>query len=334
VKLLALLWAAALAAAQPPVQVIKPAPKTVVRGYFSAEVAPVVRIRSGDTVKLESAMIAGPAMMREGGIPDAAIREADRVIHREVKNAGPGPHVLTGPVYVEGAEPGDTLEVRIKAVDLAFDYAIIIMCPGCGMLPDDFPYWRVKSYPLDRRTMTASFPGGITVPLKPFFGVMGVAPPPVSGRISTAPPWIHGGNMDNKDLVAGTTVYFPVHTRGALFSVGDAHAAQADGEVNVAALETALTGTFQFFVHKGKPLRWPRAETPTHYITMGFHENLEEAGRIALREMLDFLVTEKGLTRDDAYLLAGSAVDLRVTQVVDGKKGIHATVAKAIFGKH
>jgi acetamidase/formamidase len=334
VKTVLLLWAAALAAAQPQTHIVKPTPKTVVRGYFSAEAAPVVRIRPGDTVSLESAMIADPAMMREGGIPDTAIREADRVIHREVKDAGPGPHVLTGPVYVEGAEPGDTLEVRIKAVDLAFDYAIIILCPGCGMLPDDFPYWRVKSYPLDARTMTARFPGGITVPLRPFFGVMGVAPPPVSGRISTAPPWIHGGNMDNKDLVAGTTLYLPVHARGALFSVGDAHAAQGDGEVNIAALETALTGTFQFFVHKGKLLRWPRAETPTHYMTMGFHENLEEAGRIALREMLDFLVVEKGLARDDAYLLAGSAVDLHVTQVVDGKKGIHATVAKAIFGKH
>jgi acetamidase/formamidase len=182
--------------------------------------------------------------------------------------------------------------------------------------------------------MTARFPGRVRVPLKPFFGVMGVAPPPVSGRISTAPPWIHGGNMDNKDLVAGTTLYLPVHTRGALFSVGDAHAAQGDGEVNIAALETALTGKFQFFVHKGKLLRWPRAETPTHYITMGFHENLEKAGRIALREMLDFLVSEKGLARDDAYMLAGSAVDLHVTQVVDGKQGIHATVAKDIFGKY
>jgi acetamidase/formamidase len=181
--------------------------------------------------------------------------------------------------------------------------------------------------------MTARFTDGVSIPLRAFFGCMGVAPPAASGRISTSPPWIHAGNMDNKDLVAGTTLYLPVHARGALFSVGDAHAAQGHGEANIAALETALTGAFQFLVRKDLRLRWPRAETPTHYMTMGFHEDLDEAAKIATREMIDFLVAEKHLTRDDAYMLCGAAVDLHVTQVVDGKKGIHAMLPKAIFGR-
>ena len=177
----------------------------------------------------------------------------------------------------------------------------------------------------------ARFADGIEIPLRPFFGVMGVAPPIATGRISSGPPWIHTGNMDNKELVAGTTLYLPVHVKGALFSVGDGHAGQGDGEVCVTALETALRGTLQLSARKDIRLRWPRAETPTHFMTMGFHENLEEAARVAVEEMLDFLVQEKHLDRDEAYILASDAVDLRITQLVDGKKGVHALLPKAIF---
>lgn len=244
---------------------------------------------------------------------------------------GPGGHILTGPVYIEGAAPGDTLEVRIKEIRLAIPYAYNGFRPGSGFLPDDFPYSRIKIVPLDRERMIGHFSDRIEVPLRPFFGSMGVAPPEANGRISSAPPWIHAGNLDNKELVAGTTLYIPVHAPGALFEAGDGHAAQGNGEVDITALETSLTGVFQFILRKDLHLRWPRGETPTHYITMGLHEDLREATRLAALEMIDFLVTEKHLTRDDAYMLASSAADFCITQLVDGNKGVHAMIAKAIF---
>ena len=160
---------------------------------------------------------------------------------------------------------------------------------------------------------------------------MGVAPPEASGRISSGPPWSHAGNLDNKELVAGATLYIPVQAPGALFQVGDGHAAQGNGEVDITALETSLVGTFQFIVRKDMHLRWPRGETPTHYITMGLHEDLREATRLAVMEMIDFLVNEKHLSRDDAYMLTSVAADLSITQLVDGNKGVHAMISKSIF---
>jgi len=210
-------------------------------------------------------------------------------------------------------------------------YAWNSFSPGRGFLPDEFPYAYSKLVPLDLERHVAKFADGIELPLKPFFGVMGVAPPAAVGRISSGPPWVHAGNMDNKELVAGTTLYLPVHVKGALFSAGDGHAGQGDGEVCVTALETSLRGTFQLSVRKDMKLRWPRAETPTHYLTMGFHENLEEATKLALDAMLDLLVGEKHLSRSEAYILASDAVDLHITQLVDGKKGVHALLPKAIF---
>ena len=167
--------------------------------------------------------------------------------------------------------------------------------------------------------------------IAPFFGSIGVAPDPLVGRISSGPPGHHAGNLDNKELVAGSTLYLPVHVRGALLSMGDGHAMQGDGEVTVTALETSLRGTVQVTVRKGKRLTWPRAETPTHYIAMGLHTDLDEAARLATHEMIDFLVTEKGMKRDEAYILCSLAADLHVTQLVDGTKGVHAMIAKSIF---
>jgi acetamidase/formamidase len=175
------------------------------------------------------------------------------------------------------------------------------------------------------------FKAGITLPIAPFFGSIGVAPPPLVGRISSRPPGWHGGNLDNRDLVAGSILYLPVHVPGALLSVGDGHAMQGHGEVTGTALETSLRGTFELRVRKGQRLRWPRAETPTHYISMGLHEDLDEAARLATRELIDFLVAEKGLSRDDAYMLCSLAADLHVTQAVDATKGVHATIAKSYF---
>jgi acetamidase/formamidase len=181
--------------------------------------------------------------------------------------------------------------------------------------------------------MVGRFDDGIEIPLRPFFGSMGVAPPEASGRISSAPPGIHAGNLDNKELVAGTTLFIPVHVRGALFQIGDGHAAQGNGEVCITALETSLSGRLQFVVRKDMKLRWPRAETPTAFMTMGINEDLTEATKIAVREMIDFLVTEKKLSRDDAYMLSSVAADFSITQLVDGTKGVHAMIPKAIFRK-
>ncbi|MBI1940658.1 MAG: acetamidase/formamidase family protein, partial [Acidobacteria bacterium] len=269
--------------------------------------------------------------LEAAGLPVDQAPPGLREIEREVKDRGEVPHILTGPVWIEGAEPGDVLEVKILSVDLVVPFAWNVFIPGRGFLPDEFPLQHAKLTPLDLVRNVAKFSDGVEIPLRPFFGVLGVAPPVMTGRVSSGPPWIHTGNMDNKELVAGATLYMPVHVKGALFSAGDGHAAQGDGEVCVTALETSLRGTFQLTVRKDMKLRWPRAETSTHYMTMGFHENLEEAAKIATLEMLDYLVKEKQLDRSSAYILMSDAVDLRITQLVDGKKGVHAVLPKAIF---
>lgn len=318
-------------AQEPAVHELKATPKTVVWGYYAANTPPALRVHSGDSVEIETLITDSPARLEAAGVPPAEIEPALRAVYREVTDKGPGGHILTGPVYVEGAEPGDTLEVRIRSIRLAIPYAYNTFRPGAGFLPDEFPYSRTRIIPLDREKMIARFATGIEIPLRPFFGSMGVAPPESSGRISSAPPWFHAGNLDNKEFVAGTTLYIPVHARGALFQAGDGHAAQGNGEVDITALETSLTGVLQFIVRKDLHLRWPRGETPTHYITMGMNEDLREATKLAVEDMIDFLVTEKHLTRDDAYMLASVAADLSITQLVDGNKGVHAMIPKSIF---
>lgn len=310
---------------------LKATPNTVVWGYYSASAKPVLRVRSGDTVRMETVSTGSPARIEAAGVAPDQISPALRRIYQEVTDKGPGGHILTGPVYVEGAEPGDVLEVRILKVELTSSFAYNGFRPGSGFLTEDFPYARMKIIPLDRERMLGHFSDAIEIPLHPFFGSMGVAPPEANGRISSGPPWMHAGNLDNKDLVEGTTLYIPVQAPGALFQAGDGHAGQGNGEVDITALETALTGTFQFIVRKDLHLRWPRAETPTHYIAMGIHEDLNEATKMAVREAIDFLMTEKHLSRDDAYMLASTAVDFSITQLVDGNKGVHALIPKAIF---
>ncbi|HWX38108.1 MAG TPA: acetamidase/formamidase family protein [Candidatus Sulfotelmatobacter sp.] len=312
---------------------LKPTPKTVAWGYYDAKTPPALRIKSGDTVEIQTLVTASRERFEAAGLwPDRA-EPAWREIYERVKDRGPGLHILTGPIYVEGAEPGDVLEVRIQKIQLAIPYALNAFSPGRGFLPEDFPYERVKVIPLDEKRMVAQFGDGIEIPLHPFFGSMGVAPPPSTGRISSAPPWVNAGNLDNKELVAGTTLFIPIHAVGALFETGDGHAGQGDGEVDITAMETSLVGTFQFFVRKDMKLRWPRAETPTEFITMGLDEDLTAATKMAVREMIDFLVQEKHMTRDDAYMLASVAADLHVTQVVDGNKGVHMMIAKSIFAR-
>jgi acetamidase/formamidase len=307
-------------------------PETIAWGYYSAASTPVLRVQSGDVVEIQT-VSGNPARLEEAGLPPEQIQPELRAIYREVKDKGPGGHLLTGPVAIEGAEQGDVLEVRIRAIRLAVPYAYNGFRPGAGFLTEDFPYSRMKIIPLDRDRSVARFAPGIEVPIRPFFGSMGVAPPAAAGRIDSAPPGMHAGNMDNRELVAGTTLYIPVHAPGALFQVGDGHAGQGNGELDITAMETSLVGTFQLMVRKDMHLRWPRAETPTHYIVMGFDKDLTEAARIASREMIDFLVEHNKLSRDDAYMLASIAADFSVTQLVDGTKGVHGMIAKSIVGK-
>ena len=223
------------------------------------------------------------------------------------------------------------LEVHIKDVELMIPFGYNRIGYQMGTLPEDFPYDSIKILRIDLKKMTSEVIPGIVIPLRPFFGTMGVAPPPLMGRISSMSPGVYGGNMDNKELISGTILYLPIHVKGALFSVGDGHAAQGDGEVDLSALETALRGKFQFYVHKNKRMKWPRAETPTHFITMGLNQDLDVAVQMAVREMIDFLEEAKGINREDAYRVASLAADLHVTQVVDGVKGIHAMLPKSIF---
>jgi acetamidase/formamidase len=317
----------------PQTYALKATPKTVAWGYYDAAAAPVLHIHSGDTVVFDTLITNSPTGLERAGLPPDQVQQNLRDIYKEVTNKGPGGHILTGPVYVEEAEPGDTLEIRILKIDLAIPYAYNAFGPTRGFLPEDFPYRKMRIIPLDRQRMIAKFAPGIEIPLHPFFGSMGVAPPEAYGRVDSAPPGVHAGNMDNKELVAGTTLFLPVHARGALFEVGDGHAGQGNGEVDITALETSLTGTLQFFVCKGTNQKYPRAETPTHYISMGFHQELYEATRMAVREMIDFLVVEKHLSRDDAYMLTSVAGDVDITELVDGNKGVHVMLPKSIFVK-
>jgi len=309
-------------------------PSNIAWGYYWSKAKPVLSVHSGDTVMIQTLSTCGPDERLLGeGVKQEDIPSYNADVYREVKDKGPGGHILTGPVAIEEAEPGDVLEIQILKINLDTPWACNGFGPGRGYLPNDYPYGRSKIIPLDREKMLAHFSQGIDIPLHPFFGSMGIAPPEGAGRIDSAPPWMHAGNMDNKELTAGTTLFIPVHVKGALFEVGDGHAGQGNGEVDITAMETFLTGTFRFIVHKDQHLLWPRAETPTHYISMGFSPDLNVATTMAVKNMIDFLMTEKHLSRDDAYMLTSVAVDVDITQLVDGNVGVHAMCPKKIFTK-
>ena len=296
-------------------------------GQFDACLSPVLTLRSGDTLVVDS-VSGGPEVLPPAGfhVPPELMD-----IHARLPRPVPG-HILTGPVAVEGAEPGDTLEVRIVDVQLRQDWGYNVIRPLAGTIPEDFnERMRLLHIPLDAAHQTGRLPWGLDLPLHPFFGVMGVAPPPQWGRISTIQPRAHGGNLDNKELRPGASLYLPVHVPGALFSCGDGHAAQGDGEVCTTAIETALQGTFELVLHKTTGLSYPRAETPTHWITMGMDPDLDRCVEMALRDMIVLLGRLRGLSREDAYTLCSLAVDFRVTQTVNGHKGVHAMLAKSLL---
>ena len=307
------------------------APGNVHWGYFAASVKPVLTINSGDRVHVETEVVRGLERLRMAGVRDDEIPQSFKDIEAQVTDRL-GAHILTGPIAVAGAQPGDVVEIRFLDIGFLHPYGITYFTPGAGTLPDDFPYFRIKLVRFDAAQKNALFAPGITVPLAPFWGTVGVAPAPVMGRQTTTAPHDHfGGNFDIKDLVAGSTLYLPVQVPGAMISLGDGHAVQGDGEVSLTAVETSLQGTIQVILHKNMPLRRPRAETPTHYITIGLNPDLDVAAQMATREMIEFLVQQKGMSRDDAYLLCSIAMDLHVSQLVDQTKGVHALLPKSVF---
>ncbi len=316
-------------------QTLLATPTTVAWGFYSAQAKPVLTIKSGDTVKIQTLSTCGaPERLKSLGVAEGDIPSNVGDIYKNYPAAekGPGGHILTGPVAIEEAEPGDVLEIRIQKIDIDVPWACNSFGAGRGFLPNDFPYSKSRIIPLDRAKMIGHFAPGIDIPLHPFFGSMGIAPP--GGKYNSAPPWMHAGNIDNKEMVAGTTLYIPVNSKGANFEVGDGHAGQGNGEVDITALETQLTGTFQFIVHKDQHLLWPRGETPTQYIAMGFDEDLKTATEMAVRNMITFLSENPGLphmTRDDAYALISVACDVDITQLVDTKSGVHVMCPKALF---
>jgi len=313
------------------VHTLMPAPNTVAFGYYDAAATPVLRVQSGDEVIVGTMITSSPTRLEQVGVKPADVQASLRAIYDSVKTRGPGGHILTGPIFVEGADSGDVLELRIESIDLAIPYAYNGFGPRRGFLPEDYEYAKTKIIPLDKEKMIGHFAPGIDIPLRPFFGSIGVAPPASMGKISSAPPGIHAGNLDNKELVAGTTLYIPVWAKGALLEIGDGHAGQGNGEVDITAMETSLTGRFKLIVRKDLHLTMPRAETPTHWITMGIDSNLVAATKQAVREAINFLVTTKGLSRDDAYMLTSVACDVDVTELVDGTLGVHVMIPKHIF---
>jgi acetamidase/formamidase len=312
---------------------LEASPKTVAYGYYWSEAQPVLRIASGDIIDVDTLLTNSPTGLSRAGVADDKIQASLKAIVAEVTGdrRGPGGHILTGPVHVEGAQPGDALQVDILSIDPAIDYGY----NGCsGFLRENCaPNVPIRIIPLDKKTMTAAFAPGIVIPMRPFFGSMGVAPAPEVGRVSSTPPGTHAGNLDNKDLVAGTTLYIPVFVPGALFEVGDGHVAQGDGEVDQTAIETSLRGRLRLTVRKGMKLTWPRAETPTHYMSMAADKDLTVATKTAIQEMIDFLAATKGVTKHEAYQLTSVAGDVAMTQLVDQTLGVHVKMPKSIFKK-
>jgi acetamidase/formamidase len=301
-------------------------PETVRWGCFDASFPPVLEIQSGDRVTIHT--VSGEPEDLPG--PNLTLLPEHKTILDSVER-GPGPHFATGPIWVKGARPGDVLEVRILDIQLRQDWGWNLIQPLLGTLPEDFTTLRRLHIPIDRNSRTARLPWGLEIPLRPFMGIHAVAPPKEWGRITSVIPRAHGGNIDNKEFIPGTTLYFPVFNEGALFVAGDGHGVQGDGEVCLTAIETALTGTFELIVRPDMHLTMPRAETPTHYMTMGFDVDLDDAVKIALRDMIVLIQEKRGLSREDAYTLCSLAADLRVTQTVDVNKGIHCMLPKALL---
>lgn len=314
--------------------VLRSVPENMIWGYFAPDVPPVMRVESGAVVDIETFNGLGvPPEDPEGffkrhGLPfDDTLQQLAQALRALRKDVGP--HLLTGPIYIEDAQPGDVLEVRVVSVTPRPPYyGVSFTRPDGGALPGlvDKPWLKVIR--IDREQGLARFAPGVDIPLQPFMGIMAVAP---TEKVSSIPPGKFGGNIDLKDLTAGARLYLPVQVPGALFFTGDGHGAQGDGEVNLTGLETSMVTRLQFVLHKQCDQTWPLAETSDHYIVMGLDEDLDEAARIAVEQCVGALQHFAGMSRVDAYSASSLLVDFALTQIVDGVKGVHGRIPKQRF---
>jgi acetamidase/formamidase len=313
--------------------VVQSSKETVRLGVFDATLPPIVTIESGDWVSFPNTW---SHFMNElqPGVPISRLAEL------RTSNPGRGPHSIIGPIAVKDAEPGDLVEIRYRRLR-PVTWGAVFNNPaalGTGLLPQDFSQGQIKYVDLDLAKMEGKFAPDITIPLTPFQGTLGVAPPdgffpPLSpGVTSSVPPGPHGGNLDLRELAEGSVLYLPVWKTGALIYTGDSHAVQGDGEISLTALETSMQEVLiQVVLHKQKNFRWPVAETATHWITVGLDKDLNTAMTLAARNAIDFLSSRAQLTPHDAYALCSIAVSFRVTQVVDIVRGVHAMIPKNLF---
>lgn len=330
-------------------------PKTVHWGYFDADLAPALRIRSGDLVQAEA------LTHHAGDAPELMMDDRIKHIYATIKpeDRNPGVHIMTGPIFVEGAKPGDMLEVRYLQMSPRVNYGSNLAA-NWGYLYKEFDETeRVTIYEIDPNANQAQalyayqFPGkyltpgtitycpecdrqtaleGVRLPVRPHLGTAGVAPD-VRGRVSTVPPGAHGGNIDNWRIGAGSTMFYPVAVDGALFSIGDPHVSQGDGELSGTAIEASLNVLFQIIVRKDFSFPSPLLEAPDCWIVHGFDEDLNKAMRYASLDMLELLSEHQKLSKNDAYSLMSVAADFGVTQVVDGRQGIHCRISRNLFSK-
>src|SRR3990172_4452440 len=316
--------------------------ENVVWGYLPANVPPALTIKSGAIVEIDTLSHQGLLTNQDpvqffaahGIAPDEVLPEGVEVYSKLKRPKGASVHLLTGPLYVEGAEPGDALEVRILDIKFRVPYGVNNTGPKKGVLPGLVKEPTAKLIRLDLSRNVALFSKDIEIPLSPFMGIMAVAPPTAMGMVTTTPPGPWGSNMDLKELARGATLYLPVFNSGGQFFTGDGHAVQGDGEVDGGALEISLAPTFQFILHKEKDFKSPMAETPDHYITMGMSVDLNEATRIAVAEAMNFLQREKGLSAAAAYALASVSVDLAIAEAVDVVNLVSAKIPKRIFKRN
>jgi acetamidase/formamidase len=322
-----------------PDHLIRSVPENMVWGYYGFDVPPIAHIKDGDVAEIQTINTTGigrrdpEAFFKANNLPIDEQASDIIEIYKKVKPepSGLSGHMLTGPIYIDGAEPGDTLEVRILDVVLRSDYGVNAVWPKGGDLPDDVKTRENFVYKYDKKKRTATFKPGVEIPIKPFMGVMALSPPADLKRVSSIPPGFYGGNLDLKHLVKGTTLYLPVSVKGALFTTGDCHAAQGTGEISGVAIEASLTLIAKFIVRKDKPIKNVRAETPTHFIAIGLDKDLNKAMKNASLEAVNFIKDDLGFTFNEALSIASTGVDFEVTQVVDQTLGVHAMIPKSIF---
>jgi acetamidase/formamidase len=305
--------------------------ETVHLGGFSSELPPALFVASGDSIEVETYTGFKLYQQAPAGFLTPEFIEICQNLS-PARQVGPGPHLLTGPIYIENAQPGDVLEVRLKAISPRLAVGFNAIRSGWGALPQQFSQSRLRFIPLNLDQNTAEFPpnSGIQIPLHPFFGILGVATPETAR--SSIPPGVYGGNLDNPELQMGSRIFLPIFVPGAMFSIGDGHAAQGTGEVNGTAIETSMNGTIELHLHPHKALKAPIVETPSSWITMGFGETLDQAFERALQQMIQFLQTVMKLEAEEAYVLCSLAVNFHITQVVNSpQKGVHGILSKSLL---